>query len=168
MKRWICFILMIATLLCLSSCSLKKTRNNNFYYVRNEYIHGEKDGVIAVEVRDTTDFTDARVILEEYLKGPQNAKLASPFPERIEIIEYLYKEDSLHITLSAHMVTLSKAKQVLACTCFARTAMELTGVNSVYFQTNNSDFARMDPILIDRDSILLYDEYNSVTTTGRN
>ena len=38
----------------------------------------------------------------------------------------------------------------------------------MYFQTDNTDFAYMDPILIDRDSVLLYDDYNSDTTSERN
>ena len=38
-------------------------------------------------------------------------------------------------------------------------------MKAVYFQTDDTDFARMEPILIERDSILLYDDYNAPAPT---
>jgi hypothetical protein len=67
--------------------------------------------------------------------------------------------------LSSHIAALSKVKQVLACTCLARTAMELTGAEAVHFETDSDDFTRMDPITIYEDSTLLYDNYTSSSTT---
>ena len=168
MKRLLSVLLIAATLLCFSGCDSGETNRTNFYYVRSEYDYGRQDGVMAPETRDTSDFTDALEILREYLAGPQDTNLASPFPKETKITEFLFKGKTLHITLSNQIVSLPKAKQVLACTCLARTAMELTGAEAVYFQTNSTGFSRMDPILIDKDSVLLYDDYHSVTPSERN
>lgn len=169
MKRLICFFLLLASIISLTACDQNDTgKKSNFYYVRNQYVYGQENGVMASEARSTAEYSDAQEILQAYLSGPQDSTLASPFPSGTQITEFLYKGETLHITLSAHIVTLPKAKQVLACTCLARTAMELTGVNAVYFQTDNTEFAYMDPILIDKDSVLLYDDYNSVTPSERN
>jgi spore germination protein GerM len=163
MRRLVCLFMILSCLLCLDGCGNDK-RNSaaEFYYVRADYAYGKEDGVISAEPRDTAVFTDAREILNNYLLGPQDATLVSPFPYGTEILEYVYKGETLHITLSSHMVALSKANQVLACTCFARTAIELTGVKAVRFESDNSTVARMDPIVISKDSYLLYDDYGTV------
>lgn len=162
MKRTISFLLILVCLLCLPGCeSAEDVTAANFYYVRNSYIYGKEDGVMAAEVRSIEEFSGDQEVLRNYLYGPQDASLASPFPAGIEIKKFARNEDTLYVTLSAHIVTLPKAKQVLACACLARTAMELTGAKAVHFQTDDTDFARMEPLLIDEDSILLYDDYNS-------
>ena len=162
MKSLMSFLIILACL--LSGCGGQKTENMaDFYYVQDSYIYGQEDGVIASEVRFIGEFTNEQEILQAYLAGPNDVLLASPFPSGTQIVEFLYKGETLYITLSTHIVTQSRAKQVLACACFARTAMELTRVKAVYFQTDDTDFARMEPILIDRDSVLLYDSYNAQT-----
>ena len=166
MKRFISVLLALICLICLWGCSdTHDAKTANFYYVRESYIYGQEDGVMAAESRSIEGLTNVQDILVEYLKGPQDLSLVSPFPADIEIVDYLYQGETLHITLCAHIVTLTKAKQVLACACMARTAMELTGAKSVHFQTDDADFARMDPIVIDRESILLYDNYNTSAPT---
>ena len=161
MKRFISSLLVLLILLSLAGCKSADGKAANFYYVRDSYVFGKEDGVMVAESRSIEGYTDTQEILREYLKGPQDISLVSPFPADIEIVGYRYEGETLYITLCAHIVTLPKAKQVLACACFARTAMELTGVKAVYFQTDESDFTRMDPILIDRESVLLYDDYNA-------
>lgn len=166
MKRFLCTLLILSSLLCMFGCDAGPEESSaNFYYVRNSYIYGKEDGVMAPEVRAIGEFSDEQSILRAYLSGPNDVSLVSPFPSETEITEFLYKGETLYITLSAHIVTLPRAQQVLACACFARTAMELTRVKAVYFQTDDTDFARMEPILIERDSVLLYDNYNAPAPT---
>ena len=162
MKRLLCSLLVLSCFFCLCACDAENDEaSTQFYYVRNAYLYGQEDSVIASEKRMIDGFSDEQAILRSYLDGPKDPALASPFPSGTQIVEFMYKEETLYVTLSTHIVTLSKAKQVLACACFARTAMELTQVKAVYFQTDNTDFARMEPILIDENSVLLYDNYNA-------
>lgn len=166
MKQFICCLLVFSCLLCLNGCRADNDgKTANFYYIRNSYIYGQADGVMAAEVREIEEFSNEREILLAYLAGPTDPLLVSPFPRETEITEFYYEGDTLYITLCDHISTLAKAKQVLACACIARTAMELTGVKAVYFQTDNTGITRMDPILIDQDSVLLYDDYNAPGTT---
>lgn len=166
MKKIVCALLTLACLLCLCSCATEnKEPSANFYYVRDSYIYGKEDGVIASEMRSTAEFTNAEETLRAYLSGPEDISLVSPFPKGTKIIDFFYMGETLHITLSTHIVTLSKAKQVLACACLARTAMELTRVKAVYFQSDETGFTRMEPILIDQDSVLLYDDYTGPAPT---
>lgn len=167
MKRLLCCLLIIASLLCLCGCMAEDISNSaNFYYIRNGFTYGSEDSVMASEVRSTAGLSGEQEILDKYLEGPQDTNsLISPFPSGLEITEFTYKERNLHITLSTQITTLSKAKQTLACACIARTVMELTGVTAVYFQTDSADYARMDPIIFNKDSVLLYDDYQSLTPT---
>ena len=166
MRKIVCALLALACLLCMCGCSMnKKESSANFYYVRDAYIYGQEDGVIASEVRSTAEFTNAEEILRAYLNGPEDISLVSPFPRGARIVDLQYKGETLYITLSTHIVALSKARQVLACACFARTAMELTGVKAVHFQSDETGFTRMDPVLLDWNSVLLYDDYNVPTPT---
>ena len=120
---------------------------------------------MVAEIHNIQGFNNDQDILRAYLNGPKDASLISPFPGETEIVEFVYKGDTLYITLSAHIVTLSKAKQVLACACLARTAMELTGVQAVHFQSDSTGLAQMEPIVISKDSVMIYDDYNSPTPT---
>ena len=166
MKRILCSLLMLPLLLCLCACSDEIDENSaRFYYVRQSYIYGQEDGVMAAEIRDIQEFANEQDILRAYLDGPEDNGLASPFPSEIEIVGFVYKGNTLYVTLSAHIVTLSKSNQVLACACFARTAIELTGVQAVHFQTDSEGLAQMEPIRITRDTVMLYDDYNSPTPT---
>ena len=167
MKRILCSLLILPLLLCLCACSDEIDENSaRFYYVRESYIYGQEDGVMAAEIRDIQEFANEQDIMRAYLNGPLDIGLASPFPSETEIVGFSYKGDTLYVTLSAHIVTLSKANQVLACACFARTAIELTGAQAVYFQTDSDGLAQMEPIRITKDAVMLYDDYNSPTPTG--
>ena len=165
MKHLMCCILVLSCLFCCFGCSADETGSVNFYYVRDTYQYGQEDGVMVAEIRDTTEFSDAQAVMNAYLDGPQDATLHSPFPSGTTILEFLIETETLRITLSSHVAALSKIDQVLACACFARTAMELMGVNAVRFESNSTDFTKMDPILIDRGSILLYDNYQPIAPT---
>ena len=166
MKRWIIGILIISTIVCSFGCQRNDGKQTvNFYYVRDPYSYGKEDSVVVSEVHTITDGTDALRILEAYLEGPQDPTHASPFPSGTKIVEYAQNGDSLQITLSSHVATLSKAKQVLACACLARTVMEFTSAESVRFETDSDAFTRMDPVTIYKDSTLLYDNYTSTATT---
>ena len=164
MRRIICSLLILSSIFCLLGCGEKESEMQaDFYYVRKEYVYGQEDGVMAAEIRNITEFSNAQETLEAYLTGPENPSLELPFAAGTEIIDFLLLGDKLYITLSSHIVTLSKANQVLACTCLARTVMELTGIQEVHFATDSNAVARMDPIVITSDSYLLFDDYNSNT-----
>ena len=164
MRRIICSFLIISSILCLLGCGEKESKMQaDFYYVRKGYVYGQADGVMAAEARSIAEFSNTQEILDAYLTGPENPSLDLPFAAGTEIIDFLLTGDTLYITLSSHIVTLSKANQVLACTCLARTAMELTGIQEVHFATDSNGVARMDPIVITSDSYLLFDDYNSNT-----
>ena len=166
MKRIISSLLIISLFLCLCGCSAGDTDNTvTLYYVRNSYVYGSADGVMAAEERTVTEPSSDEEILRSYLDGPVDDSLSSPFPYGSQILDLHCEEEKLYITLSVHIVTLPKAKQVLACACLARTAIELMGVDSVHFQTDSTDFARMEPIVINKDSVMLYDDYNSPNPT---
>lgn len=167
MKQWICSFLIIASILCLCGCDTDTDNPSvNFYYVRNVYSYGAQDSVVVAEVYSAADYSDVKEILGVYLTGPQDVALASPFPDGTEVLEYTYNNTTAHITLSSHIAALSKVNQVLACACMARTVMELTGVETVNFQSDSSNFTRMEPITISKDSVVLYDNYTSTATTA--
>ena len=166
MKKAIHYLIILACVICLFGCSkVNKEQTANFYYIRSSYVFGKEDGVMMPEVRNTVQYAGARETMSAYMGGPQDPTLVSPFPSGTMIIDFYYVGDTLHVVFNSHLATIAKSKQVLACTCFARTAIELTGVKAVHFETDSSKVARMDPITISSDSYLLYDNYGATAAT---
>lgn len=159
MKRWIWILPVIC---CLLTCCTRQgheiTDPVTFYYPRVEPIYGQSDGLIAAQTRSADgDPLDYVYLLSQYLRGPQDAALISPFPKGIKLISLRVDGSTAHVTLSDGITSLGGMDLTLACSCLALTIGGLTQCDTVVIQAENGLLDGSRAIVMRPDSLLLYD-----------
>ena len=153
MKRVICLILVAC--LAFSGCSMLGERTKEpvtFYYVRENY-KKDMEQVLASEVREATGHRDdLPYLLALYSMGPSSEDLISPFPRNTRITPTARTNNSMELSLSDNVLTLSEAEFTLASACIAMTCMEMTAVEKVIVVCENRR------ISIDKDNVMLYSD----------
>ena len=83
MKKVICMLLCAIVLFVLCSCNNKQPSENavKFYYRNIETQYNTEDGVLSYEYRDSSYTDNLPKLISEYLDGPANDNLVSPFPK---------------------------------------------------------------------------------------
>lgn len=135
MRKKITVMLLVSLiLLSVAGCYNRDASESSaaFYYTRAEFDHGSADSMITSEIRDINGRHDDLVyVLNLYLRGPSDDALKSPFPSDTRLISMVLNERSLDITLSNNILSLSSADLAVACTCMAKTCIELAQAESV-------------------------------------
>lgn len=162
MKRYICIILAIATLMLICSCTSESDEIKNpvtYYYQSAKIDYNSPDGVVKAEIRDSRGHVnDFRYLIEQYLNGPRNYECFSPFPAGTTLEEFDMDEQRVSLILSSHMTTLSGAELMFACACMTKTVIVMTGVTSVQIGTINGTLNGQETITMTADSFVLIDE----------
>lgn len=161
MRKITSAILLLAMLFTLCSCA-SQAESIRFYYLREEFVPGTSDGVIAQESREVTADRGLNYVLRLYLEGPISELYASPFPEGLFLISTQQEGDTLNVILSAEFSSLEGMDLTLAAGCLATTCFELTDAQQV---TIFCDAENENPITLTRDSFLLLDEVTPAETT---
>lgn len=140
MKKWISMLLLLSVLLLMSACGSPSLKDpGNFYYKRYEQSYGAADSVIRAEQRELKDIRhDIGAVLELYFQGPLDRDLASPFPQNTTVVKWTFVDNTLLLTLSGEFAELSGIDLTIACSCIAKTVMELTPVQRINFQAENA------------------------------
>ena len=162
MKRWICLLLVIISLLMLYGCGNDKHEfvyPISVYYCRNEVTHHSPDGVFAKEMKEFSGFeNDLQGFLNQYLNGPYSEELSSPFPAGSKILDLEPEENGILVKLSIHFSSLSGNEQTLAYACICKTIFELVDCTSIHLlipsQNGNDDSS----ITMTKDQLLLIDD----------
>ena len=153
MKRVICMMLLVC--LCLSGCSMTGDRMKEpvtFYYVRENY-RKEMNQVIDSELREAAGHKDdLPYLLALYSMGPSKEDLMCPFPRNTRIIPVTRTENSIELSLTDSVLTLTEADFTLAGACIAMTCMELMDVQEVSVVCGDRK------ISIKKDNLLLYSD----------
>ena len=158
-------IAIVLIVFCLSGCFPSgNAAMVNFYYPRAEYGYNTEDGVIAAEVRNNGGISSAAPLLTLYLKGPLDEKLRNPFPAGLSVISVYTLEDTVYVTLTDALATLSGAPLILTCCCIGRTAMELTGANSAQIQCYNLLLDGKKFITVNDQTVFYSDTFHQAET----
>lgn len=160
MKRFVCLILVIATIIGATACASSNPEYpGNFYYRRPEiYYFGGSDGVVAPEERDLADIhDDLDAMLVTYFAGPVSSDLESPFPRDTAPIDWNMNNTRLTINLNEEFSQLSGIDLTIACACIAKTFLELTEATSVCIRADGAMLNGSDSIVISENSLSLTD-----------
>ena len=65
--------------------------------------------------------------------------------------------DTVYITLSSHLIVLSKAKQTLAAVCLLKSLNDFSNINTIQIEVEAIPFGSVEPIIVSMDDIHLYD-----------
>lgn len=163
MKRILCLILAVALFGALVGCHYKDggefLEPVEFYYPRlsEHFLYGAQDGVLASEMREASGHTDdLDYLIPMYLRGPQDEKLRSPFPEGCTLVDVRSGGNMLVVILSEEFTTLEGMELTLACAGLARTCFGLTDVQRI--RIDSSSDSKTFAITLEPDSILQLDD----------
>lgn len=160
MKRIIAFILSFLLLPTLWGCQEKETFQTPvaFYYQAGELDYHVQCTAIRSEIREGAEYTSLAETVNVYLQGPESQDLQNPFPIGLRLVSAEIRDDTLYLTLSDHLGTLSGLPLTMACSCLVMTSLELTGVTNVNIRTENQLLDGEKSITINRENLGLLDE----------
>ena len=154
MKRILVFALILCLVLPMFGCAWPGSSKESvsFYYQSRNYLHGKEGSVLVAEQRDASGHsTDLEYLMRLYLMGPYDEALLSPFPQDLRITDIRMGQDTVILSMTEQLSTLTGIQRSIACSCLALTCLDLTDAESVILMWEN------EIITMDRNSILLYD-----------
>ena len=157
--------LMIAVLLLFAGCYDEKPISNpiTFYYIPAEPML-ESDfhhdvSYIRPDVRDGSYLgTSVVEMIVAYLRGPsEGSGLASPFPAGTFLYSINRSYDTVYVIMDGTFSTLTDLDLTIACTCLAKTCIELTGAQIVEISAKDSLLDGSASIRLDLSAIEIFD-----------
>lgn len=162
LKRLITIILLLLWSLSITGCSKEEQLLSPvaYYYLQVPMQFNGSDSVIHAEMREAAGFeNNFAYLLRVYLLGPNSSEYQTPFPNDIKLVSLTYDDTTLVAVFSEEFATLFGLDLTLACVCFGRTAMELTGAPAVRIQTERGLLNGKASITIDHVSVHYFDDY---------
>ena len=151
-------VLLIAAILC--SCGTKESKDQILFYycsAKPDYSSGAE--LIKSETHTAyVDPTNYKAILAQYLQGPRDPDLTSPFPGGCEIVDITLDQATARITMSKSFSTLTGVELTLACACLSLTTRAITGYATVEISAVDALLDNKEAITIDANNILLTDQ----------
>ena len=161
MKRC-CLILIPLLLLCfLFGCGEASPEYEQpvlFFYPENVQEDGSVTNVISPETREGEEFDgDLHRLLADYLEGPTDPALYSPFPADAQLLEVSQFNGKITLRFSQSFAELSSLDRTIACACISMTCLEFTEADAVEIFAQNALFDGEESILLTRDNLLTKD-----------
>lgn len=133
MRRFIAMLLTCILLLSFSGCAEQGEESDalSFYYRAGEFSYDAQSSLLQAEYRDSSSFSSLEDALAAYLAGPQSENLRDPFPSGLSLISLRAEGDTLYLTLSDVLGSLTGLELTIALCCIAKTAMGLTDAENI-------------------------------------
>lgn len=162
MKKMIMLLISVAMLFSLLSCTESNKDFQSpvrFYYPRVECTFGKSDSVLAGEVHEAGSHAyDLTYLLEQYLKGPEDDGLYSPFPAGTKLVRLEQNGRTLNIILDSTFAELTGLKLTLACAGLTKTCLELADIDIVQISADGPTLDGERSIIMDRQTLELLDQ----------
>lgn len=156
-KAYICILLIICGTLCACGTG-SNAEQISCYYQRRHTDFSSNRSMIEAEVRNfVIDPSDYYPLLEEYIQGPSNSDLVTPFPEGCQIIELTFSQTTAHLVMNSTFSQLSGYELTVACACLCLTVQSITGYSTVEISARDALLDGKEVILMDANSIVLSD-----------
>jgi hypothetical protein len=161
MKKWMIFVLAVIVALSSWGCTAQRDKLQDpvhFYYLPQAYRFGTEDSVLAFEQRDGVTFREnPEALLRNYLEGPRDTTLRSPFPTGTGLIRLEIEGDTAYVLLSQAFSQLTGYRLTLACACVASTCLDYFDCVNVCISAENSLLDGEKSITLNAKTLLLYD-----------
>ncbi len=159
------FFPVLLALLLLCGCGAEKDEPAGgicFYYPRSDILYGAEDGVIAAEEQEVAPGEHpAQWLLEDYLAGPDDPQLRSPFPAGTKLLELRQENEHLILILSDEFFTLEGISMTLACASLSKTCFSITGATELTLRSSDSS----QRIVLAADSFIFTDDGDPISMT---
>lgn len=166
MKRIMVLFLIAILVIPLFACTgqSKDLRSPVAFYYRTRDVSFDTDaGIISCEYRDGFGHEEDYVYLvEQYLNGPVSENCISPFPAGTTLVQLDFITNKVLIVLSSHISLLSGPELTIACTCLAKTVLEMTGMKEVKISSDGDLLNGNESITISMDDISFTDDYTVI------
>ena len=159
MKRCIIFLLILSLVIAITGCRREQKLEDPtpFYYCKRQITYNEKDNVFTAEQREAKDISSIDMLIEDYLKGPNDNNMVSIFPSSLEIKNLTNENGYLTIEFSPHLSRLSPSETTLACTALSLTLFDYADVLAIEFLADGVSFNGKESMTITRDVLLFSD-----------
>ena len=162
MKRFICLLIIAATLFLFCSCNTSEnsqfSKSVNFYYCNESISFNSANGVISSETREAEGYTDSlEQLLSLYIQGPVTPSFVSPFPHNLQVESISEDSHQLNLVLNSTFSELTGIEMTIAYACLVKTIQELTETDSVCISYTNTDIGKRQTITLDSKKFLFFD-----------
>ena len=136
MKRITALILCIVFLL-LTGCSGSSEKMN----VKLCFLDSEMTGVVYEEreISYTKDEEIPSLVMDEFLKGPENSELRTIVPEGLRVNEVITNNNLIVVDFSSEFVQENNADNLLLRTCVVNTLTAVAGIDNVLILVNGDN-----------------------------
>lgn len=173
MKRYLCIVIMISCLLCMSACSARSGKSIrspvNFYYCAETMQYNSEDGVIRAEIREAKGFdagSELFDIINLYFKGPEDSSFQSPFPADVTLKRCSINDGVLQVILSNHISQLEGFDLTIACACLTKTLLEITQADAVEIRAEGGRMGDSISVTMSHETLLLLDTCTQADSTA--
>lgn len=160
MKKLISLLLSAVMVVSLCACGQSQPeQSGKFYYRRIQPAYGSADGMISPEIRTFSAVgNDLSEVLESYFSGPESRGLESPFPRNTRVNSWEMQEGTLLLTLNEPFAALSGVDLTVACSCIARTFLEILPIEEVTISVANKLLNGHEQISLRTDNMSFLDD----------
>ena len=157
MKKLVCLILCVLALLLCFGCTADEAEPQggiSFYYPMTELSFQPDSSCFASERRQVDSISWVQT-LNIYIAGPESEQMRSPFPAALLIKQVTVEDNTVHLTVSNHLASLTGLDLTLACSCLCMTATELTGTEEAVISAEDALLDGQKSISMSKNNILL-------------
>ena len=130
-------VILILSLLLPGCTDQEELRTAEFYYPRSTYTQDSMDSVIAPEERNRENLSTITLLLDQYLQGPLDEELCSPFPPECKLLTMSNKDRTVTLVLSESFADLSGLDRSLAYACLGYTCANLDTIETMHILVLN-------------------------------
>lgn len=159
MKQWIAALLIMICVFSLTSCQKEAPppQGPAFYYCAKQIQYSMDSVTIQAEYRQNAASDSLQQMLVKYFAGPSSEELRSPFPTGMKLVEVIQDGDTVYLTVSDALSTISGLELTLACGCISMTCMDFTGAQKVVISVCDGLLGGQKSITMEANTLLLLD-----------
>ena len=174
MKRMTVLFLIISLLsVALAACTSPAAPTGqmlnpaDLYYRNAEIGYGAQDGILGVQTVDLGQSApELDRFLQEYLDGPTEQTLESPFPKNTVVQSVTAANNTVTVLLGGAYAELSGIQATVADACLAKTLLSYTGAEKVLLTVADTAGQTLRSRKIAQSDILLFDDSSDTSSVS--
>ena len=162
MRKIICLLLCCVSLVLCFGCTEKAPAPQEgtlFYYPKADLSFQPGSTSFDTEARSLENPGTWVQVLNIYFAGPESEHLLSPFPAGLQAQQATMERNTVIITVSDHLASLTGLDLTIACSCLSLTALALTGAETVVIHAEGTLLDGQKSITMDKNTLLLLDNW---------
>ena len=161
MRKFLCILLVICTLLGIAACGHTDPMPENsiaVYYKREKPDYGTEDGLITGTYMESAGHeNDYLYLLNQYLHSAPGEGFTATFPSGVSLISFQLEALTAKVVLNSNITNYSGMDLTIALTCLTKTIMSLTGCQEIILSASGTLLNGESFITLNQDSFLLID-----------